>query len=145
MDKDDILFGDGGNDLIYGDGNQSQPGNGSVAWTLYPDQGNDVIDGGEGNDYLLGQGGNDTLLGGEGNDSLWGDVEKYDSPPDPDGQDALDGGQDRQVSDVDFNYETSDGMFMRWLYCEMLRSNGKNDQNRNAFDSANDEFWLVAA
>jgi Ca2+-binding RTX toxin-like protein len=92
MDKDDILFGDGGNDLIYGDGNQSQRSDDSVAWTLYPDQGNDVIDGGEGNDYLLGQGGDDTLLGGEGNDSLWGDVEKYDSPPDPDGQDALDGG-----------------------------------------------------
>jgi len=41
MDKDDVLFGDGGNDLIYGDGNN--PGGNSVVWTLPENHGNDTL------------------------------------------------------------------------------------------------------
>jgi len=99
----DFLFGDAGNDLIYGD---SLPG--GVAPS--PDKSlRDSIDGGEGNDTIFGQGGDDTVLGaagfdfidgGEGNDSLSGGADDdtifgeagRDTILGGDGNDLLDGG-----------------------------------------------------
>ena len=89
------------------------------------------------------------LLGGDGSDNLI---------TGGDGNDVLNGDQDRQATDVDFGYETSDGLFMTGLFCEMLRSAGKNGRKRNVFGSfvgtfcgeqqntvTNDEFWRGAA
>ncbi len=99
----DFLFGDAGNDLIYGD---SLPGG------VAPSAGKslrDFIDGGDGNDTLFGQGGDDTILGGagfdfidggDGNDSLLGGADDdtifgglgSDTISGGDGDDVLDGG-----------------------------------------------------
>jgi len=69
---DNVLTGNGGNDLINGgDGNDTLLG-GIGADTLRGDNGNDLLDGGVGKDTLLGGVGNDTLNGGEGDDSLTG-------------------------------------------------------------------------
>jgi Ca2+-binding RTX toxin-like protein len=61
FDIDDVVYGQGGDDRIWGSG------------------GNDYIDGGANNDKLWGEGGEDDLYGGSGNDTLaggtgWDDV-----------------------------------------------------------------------
>ncbi len=60
---DDVLSGGGGSDLLSG-------GNGED--TLYGGDGNDLLSGGNGSDSLDGGAGNDLLDGGNGNDSLDG-------------------------------------------------------------------------
>ena len=52
--SDDKIFGNDGNDKIYGE------------------LGDDSLDGGEGNDNIKGEGGDDKLLGDEGDDKLAG-------------------------------------------------------------------------
>ncbi|MGQ9866955.1 MAG: calcium-binding protein [Pseudanabaenaceae cyanobacterium] len=101
----DFLFGDEGNDLIYGD---SLPG--GVAPSANKSL-RDFIDGGDGNDTLFGQGEDDTILGsagfdfingGDGNDSLLGNADDdtvfgetgRDTILGGDGNDVLDGGTD---------------------------------------------------
>jgi Ca2+-binding RTX toxin-like protein len=74
----DTLYGLGGNDTIYGYGNDD---------TLYGGEGNDVLDGGAGSDTLVGGDGNDVLdgfwgsdvlIGGSGDDVLGGTSESGD-------------------------------------------------------------------
>ncbi len=60
------LYGQGGNDIIYGnDQVQFMGGN----------EGDDILDAGGGNDMLWGGDGRDRLLGGAGNDTLLGDID----------------------------------------------------------------------
>jgi Ca2+-binding RTX toxin-like protein len=93
MGKDDVIFGDGDNDLIYGDGNMPEDVEGtSVVWSLPPDHGNDILDGGSGDDFLIGQGKNDIIFGGTGNDYLWGDDGETVLPLEYHGDDYLFGG-----------------------------------------------------
>ena len=80
-DRDDELYGFGGNDILYGAaGNDYLAGyegedvlfSGDGDDELFGGDGNDVLDGGSGNDTLEGDIGNDTLIGGSGNDVLDG-------------------------------------------------------------------------
>ena len=71
-----------GNDMIHGgDGNDTIFGMDDKD-TIFGDTGNDSIDGGIDNDNVYGGDGNDTLLGSQGDDTLHGDA----------GNDVLDGG-----------------------------------------------------
>ena len=82
-DRDDKLYGFGGNDILYGaagndhlagyDGEDVLSG-GDGDDELFGYDGNDVLDGGSGNDTLEGGIGNDTLIGGSGNDMLVGEM-----------------------------------------------------------------------
>lgn len=67
------LYGDAGNDTIYGDNTNVN------GWVT-----GDIIDGGDGNDMIYGYAGNDTIDGGNGNDMIDGG----------DGADQLYGGAD---------------------------------------------------
>lgn len=71
--RDDLITGDGGNNVIEG-------GRGNDV--LLGRDGDDRLSGGRGNDGLFGGIGNDLLDGGRGNDALFGD----------DGNDQMDGG-----------------------------------------------------
>jgi trimeric autotransporter adhesin len=62
----DVLLGEDGDDVIYGDSSSSEDAPVSI-------HGNDVISGGSGNDQLIGGGGDDTIDGGDDNDTIWGD------------------------------------------------------------------------
>lgn len=69
----DTLYGDVGNDVLWGgDGDDYLYG-----WwgkdTLFGDNGNDVLRGEQDDDVLYGWWGNDTLYGGTGNDQLFGE------------------------------------------------------------------------
>jgi Ca2+-binding RTX toxin-like protein len=79
------VYGQGGDDLIYGN---------ELAQLLTGDAGNDRIEAFGGNDTLRGGDGDDHLLGGDGNDSLDGDAENDGSqnPVTATGADILDGG-----------------------------------------------------
>jgi len=106
--NDDILHGDAGNDLIWGDHNDlddalhgddiiyggagddqlnGQAGNDK----LFGDDGNDLLSGGKGNDRLEGGKGDDELQGKEGNDRLFGG-EGIDNLFGDEGKDYLAGG-----------------------------------------------------
>ena len=61
--EDDVLEGDGGNNILTGQQNRD---------LIYGFEGNDTIDGGAGDDLLEGGAGDDRLLGGLGADSLAG-------------------------------------------------------------------------
>jgi Ca2+-binding RTX toxin-like protein len=72
----DLLYGDDGNDRIYGEGGHDN---------LDGKAGNDFLDGGTGfdglygdlgDDQLFGGDGDDTLFGNDGNDGLWGGIGK---------------------------------------------------------------------
>jgi Ca2+-binding RTX toxin-like protein len=66
----DILFGYGGDDYLYGgDGNDKLYGM-SGDDRLYGGYGNDKLEGDDGNDFLYDEGGTDTLEGGNGDDTL---------------------------------------------------------------------------
>jgi len=62
------VAGDGGNDVIYGDGNINDGD--SIVWAEAATHGNDIIDGGDGEDIIVGQGGDDIIFGGSGADQL---------------------------------------------------------------------------
>ena len=116
----DMLTGDGDNNLIYGgEGNDEiygKAGNdtligGTGSDSIYGDAGNDVIFGGQSNDRLYGGGGQDSLLGGSGNDTIDGGSGN-DTLIGGNGQDTLIGGggndtligervEDGQVVDAD--------------------------------------------
>jgi CubicO group peptidase (beta-lactamase class C family) len=77
-----VLFGNEGNDRLYG-GRQDDVLNGGAGNDqLFGDRGNDLLVGGAGDDYLSGGRGDDQLKGGAGSDQLFGD----------NGNDYLDGG-----------------------------------------------------
>jgi CubicO group peptidase (beta-lactamase class C family) len=77
-----VLFGNEGNDRLYGGRQDDVLNGGSGNDRLYGDRGNDLLVGGSGDDYLWGGEGDDRLKGGSGRDQLFGD----------DGNDYLDGG-----------------------------------------------------
>lgn len=64
-----VLFGDDGNDVLSGGGDLNG-GNGDDR--LYGNTGHDWLSGGAGNDRLYGNSGNDSLYGGDGDDQLFG-------------------------------------------------------------------------
>ena len=67
----DTIFGEAGNDSIYGDRCAGQIVNGA-ADTLSGGNGHDLIYGDAGHDWLFGDAGNDTLYGNDGDDCFWG-------------------------------------------------------------------------
>jgi CubicO group peptidase (beta-lactamase class C family) len=77
-----VLFGNEGNDRLYGGRQDDVLNGGSGNDRLFGDRGNDFLVGGSGDDYLSGGKGDDRLKGGSGRDQLFGD----------DGNDYLDGG-----------------------------------------------------
>lgn len=84
--KNDIVFADEGDDVIYGDVTRAgdlSAGNTASDDVLYGEGGRDAIYGGGGNDFLNGGIGDDTLTGGAGADTMVGgegrDVFKFDS------------------------------------------------------------------
>jgi CubicO group peptidase (beta-lactamase class C family) len=77
-----VLFGNEGNDRLYGGRQDDVLNGGSGNDRLYGDRGNDLLVGGSGDDYLWGGAGDDRLKGSSGNDQLFGDA----------GNDYLDGG-----------------------------------------------------
>ncbi|MBU8536569.1 calcium-binding protein [Falsiroseomonas tokyonensis] len=89
--ENDLVFGQGGSDLIStgqgddqvqaGDGDDNVQG-GDGQNLLFGEAGNDFMHSGEGNDQLQGGQGNDILLGGGGTDQIFGG----------DGNDIMDGG-----------------------------------------------------
>ena len=88
-DGNDILYGQGDDDILYGeDGNDILSG-GNGNDTLYGGNGNDKLKGGKGNDILYGGDGNDTLRGNKGDDELYGGR----------GRDLLRGGQGDDILD----------------------------------------------
>jgi CubicO group peptidase (beta-lactamase class C family) len=77
-----VLFGNEGNDRLYGGRQDDVLNGGSGHDRLFGDRGNDLLVGGSGDDYLSGGEGDDRLKGGSGRDQLFSD----------DGNDYLDGG-----------------------------------------------------
>jgi CubicO group peptidase (beta-lactamase class C family) len=77
-----VLFGNEGNDRLYGGRQDDVLNGGSGNDRLKGDRGNDLLVGGSGDDYLWGGEGDDRLKGSSGNDRLFGDA----------GNDYLDGG-----------------------------------------------------
>ncbi len=99
-----VLFGNEGNDRLYGGRQDDVLNGGSGNDRLYGDRGNDLLVGGSGDDYLSGGEGDDRLKGGSGRDQLYGD----------DGNDYLDGGagfdilNGGQGNDTLFDYDGGD-------------------------------------
>jgi CubicO group peptidase (beta-lactamase class C family) len=77
-----VLFGNEGNDRLYGGCQDDVLNGGSGNDRLFGDRGNDLLVGGSGDDYLWGGEGDDRLKGSSGSDQLFGDA----------GNDYLDGG-----------------------------------------------------
>ncbi len=81
LGSNDYLYGDAGDDEIYGQTGNDYINGGSGYDKIYGDAGNDniygndnsdIIYGGQGNDNIYGGADNDTIDGGEGNDMLYG-------------------------------------------------------------------------
>ncbi|MGK5091574.1 calcium-binding protein, partial [Deltaproteobacteria bacterium TL4] len=70
--KNNIIFGLNGNDILKGQFRDDTLDGGQGDDTLYGNFGNDTLIGGEGNDNLDGGWDNDELYGGQGNDQLAG-------------------------------------------------------------------------
>lgn len=101
----DPIFGEYGNETIYGDANGGliDGGAGSdlifgsnKSDTLIGGDGQDTLFGGDGSDYLYGGFGNDSLSGGNGSDTLYGDAGN-DTLSGGDGSDRLYGGTGNDV------------------------------------------------
>jgi len=86
--QSDVMFGNGGHDMIRGGGGNDEIYGGTGRDTLYGDDGNDLIRGNEENDYIDGGAGDDRLYGDEGMDNLLGG-DGADSLQGGDGMDAL--------------------------------------------------------
>jgi Ca2+-binding RTX toxin-like protein len=99
-----VLFGNEGNDRLYGGRQDDVLNGGSGHDRLYGDRGNDLLVGGSGDDYLWGGEGDDRLKGGSGRDQLFGD----------EGNDYLDGGAGFDIlnggkgNDTLFDYDGGD-------------------------------------
>jgi Beta-lactamase/RTX calcium-binding nonapeptide repeat (4 copies) len=99
-----VLFGNEGNDRLYGGRQDDVLNGGSGNDRLYGDRGNDLLVGGSGDDYLWGGEGDDRLKGGSGRDQLFGD----------EGNDYLDGGAGFDIlnggkgNDTLFDYDGGD-------------------------------------
>jgi len=87
----DLVFGQGGHDLIITQGGDDQVQAGDGSDEVNAGSGNDLVFGQGGNDVLYGQAGQDQLQGGEGNDILDGGA-GGDQLFGQDGNDIIDGG-----------------------------------------------------
>jgi Ca2+-binding RTX toxin-like protein len=107
----DYLFGDDGNDSLFGGDNGDELSGGAGNdelwgddWGLGLQPGSDILRGGDGDDRLFGGAGGDILLGERGADLLNGesgaDQLQGDLPTDPDEEDRIVGGDDRDVDTV---------------------------------------------
>jgi uncharacterized repeat protein (TIGR01451 family) len=71
---EDGLDGGNGNDFLYGGSGDDILCGGFGRDFAFGQGGNDIVGGDDGNDHLFGEGGNDVILGGNGNDFLYGGV-----------------------------------------------------------------------
>ena len=78
-----VLYGQGGNDTLNGNGNAATGGRFAHPMTMYGGDGTDKLTGGSAADQLTGGPGNDVLSGGLGSDQLTGEA----------GDDHLNGGR----------------------------------------------------
>jgi Ca2+-binding RTX toxin-like protein len=98
-----ILSGLGGNDLIYGEAGDDWLDGGTESDRLYGGDGSDKLYGQAGEDLLKGEAGNDQLFGGDGNDQLYGQLGN-DTLNGEAGNDYLEGGEgDDQLLGADGN------------------------------------------
>jgi Ca2+-binding RTX toxin-like protein len=74
MNQSATLFGDAGNDVLFGARGDDQIDGGTGNDHLFGLGGNDTLCGDFGNDWLFGGQGNDTLFGDAGNDHLYGET-----------------------------------------------------------------------
>jgi len=72
FDGDDTITGGDGNDVIGGEDGNDQIDGGAGDDFIIAEAGNDWVDGGTGDDLIETRGGNDTLVGGAGGDTLRG-------------------------------------------------------------------------
>lgn len=84
-DGNDLLVGNDGKDYLHGDGGNDTLRGGLGNDVMYGFRGDDVLEGGEGNDYVSGFTGDDRLFGGAGRDTIRGH----------EGDDYIEGGDDR--------------------------------------------------
>ncbi|MFJ8637055.1 calcium-binding protein [Streptomyces sp. NPDC093568] len=104
-----IVFGHGGADTIYADGDEASVDGGVGNDVIYGGagrqqltggDGHDTVRGGTGNDFLYGSPGNDVLYGNSGNDTIYGNSgndKLYGGP----GRDTLSGGPGTDVERQD--------------------------------------------
>jgi len=96
-DGNDVLSGDGGNDILTGNAGSDTLNGGDGNDVLSGNAGADLLDGGTGNDKLDGGAGADTMWGGDGNDTYYID----------DSSDlALESNPDRTIGGVDTLYSS---------------------------------------
>ena len=97
---DDTLWGEGGNDVIYGGKDaESDPGNNDLIYgyvgndTIYAGNGADFVYGNADNDLIYSGNQNDTVVGGTGEDYIWGGADNdslYGGNENSDGDGAAD-------------------------------------------------------
>lgn len=97
--KDDYIYGWGGNDILYGNMGDDHLYGGEGNDSLYGGEDDDILYGEEGNDSLEGGNGNDALIGGTGDDSLYGE----------NGDDRLYGGTGNDILSGDAGDDTLTG------------------------------------
>jgi Ca2+-binding RTX toxin-like protein len=126
----DWLFGDAGNDLIYGASMPTDPAKPPAVVTVadndvihggagddvvYGNHGDDHLYGDEGDDWLSGGKGDDVVDGGDGNDVVYGNTGN-DRVSGGAGDDVVNGGKgDDVLSDGDGNDEVNAGSGDDWL------------------------------
>ena len=106
-DDNDTIDGGAGNDTIWGGLDPSLPDALNIpdATDPVPDNGRDLIDGGDGNDVIFGQDDDDTIFGGAGDDTIDAGIDDdvvdggagNDVITGGDGTDTLSGGDDRDT------------------------------------------------
>ena len=145
INADRIIWGDGGNHIIYG-GNTS-------SW-ITGDDGNDIITGGENDDILSGGNGNDIIRGGGGNNIFDGDF----------GDDEIEGNNGSDVycyrtgsgndtildlNDVHSNGKTIDSLILKDLSSNDIKSvKNENDNLVIEFNGLGDSItfrnWFLS-
>ncbi|WP_413102903.1 calcium-binding protein [Streptomyces sp. Inha503] len=95
-DDNDVLYADGGDEIVDGGAGDDELHGGAGAQILRADDGDDTVVGGAGEDEMYGGKGDDELRGDEGDDRMWGnsgDDKLYGGP----GTDEISGGPGSNV------------------------------------------------